>query len=264
MFVPAERSSSSWISRSGSAFESAPSSSTSTWSGTGSPRCRASSPASSSATSALRPWPAPSSFTTYSPSSSASTSAGSDPPSRRGVTYRVAVTVRSIAASVGPACVAGLCAAGLGDIVERATIADRSRTFHGRHHPRRAGPQPDGRHHDHRPPDRQARRIEIVLHNIGGRLVISGMPSPRTRAWIHNLEADPRARRSTSSAALHADLAATARVVTDPAERRAAPRRRREGLGPDRRRRMVEQSPLIELTIPGYAAAGLTPARGHG
>ena len=43
--MPALRSSRSWISPSGSAFASAPSSSTSTRSGTGSPRCRASSPA---------------------------------------------------------------------------------------------------------------------------------------------------------------------------------------------------------------------------
>ena len=38
----------------------------------------------------------------------------------------------------------------------------------------------------------EARRIEIVLHSIGGRLVISGTPRPQTRAWIYNLEADPR------------------------------------------------------------------------
>jgi hypothetical protein len=37
----------------------------------------------------------------------------------------------------------------------------------------------------------RARRIEIALHNIRGRLVISGRAS-RTRAWIYNLEADPK------------------------------------------------------------------------
>src|SRR6185503_6577064 len=41
------------------------------------------------------PCPAPRNLTTYMPSSSASTSAGSEPPSRSGVTYRVARTVRS-------------------------------------------------------------------------------------------------------------------------------------------------------------------------
>ena len=48
-----------------------------------------------SATSALTPWPAPRNLTTYRPSSSASTSPGSDPPSRSGVTYRVASTART-------------------------------------------------------------------------------------------------------------------------------------------------------------------------
>jgi hypothetical protein len=39
--------------------------------------------------------PAPRNFSTYSPSSSASTIAGSEPPSRRGVTYRVTLMVLS-------------------------------------------------------------------------------------------------------------------------------------------------------------------------
>ena len=38
----------------------------------------------------------------------------------------------------------------------------------------------------------QPRRLEIVFHNIDGRLVITGRPSRRTRSWIHNLSADPR------------------------------------------------------------------------
>src|SRR6185369_2965795 len=45
--------------------------------------------------SAFGPWPAPRNFNTYIPSSSASTIAGSDPPSRKGVTYLVAATVLS-------------------------------------------------------------------------------------------------------------------------------------------------------------------------
>lgn len=53
-----------------------------------------SSPAMISATSARGPWAAPRNLTTYRPSSSASTSPGSEPPSRNGVTYRVARTVR--------------------------------------------------------------------------------------------------------------------------------------------------------------------------
>src|SRR5438270_12254624 len=64
----------------------------------------------------------------------------------------------------------------------------------------------------------QERRLEIVLHNIGG-LYISGQPSRRRRSWLANLEADPKftlhLKRGT-----HADLPATAREITDPGERR--------------------------------------------
>lgn len=57
----------------------------STISGTGKPSARASPPAMTSATSAFGPWPAPRNLSTYSPSSSPSTTAGIEPPSRRGV-----------------------------------------------------------------------------------------------------------------------------------------------------------------------------------
>src|SRR6185369_18009276 len=83
----------SWISASGSVRASSGSSCTNTISGTGRPAARASSPATSSAISALHPWPAPLNLSTYMPSSSASMMAGSEPPSRSGVTYLVAVTV---------------------------------------------------------------------------------------------------------------------------------------------------------------------------
>ena len=63
------------------------------------------------------------------------------------------------------------------------------------------------------------RRIELVFHNIDGRLVISGSPNPRTRGWIYNLEADPHLTFHLKRT-VQADLPATARVVTDPAERR--------------------------------------------
>src|SRR3954453_22078458 len=84
----------SWISGSGSARPRSGSSSISTISGTSRPSARPTSPATSSATSARGPCPAPRNFRTYRPSSSASTSPGIEPPSRSGVTYRVAVTVR--------------------------------------------------------------------------------------------------------------------------------------------------------------------------
>jgi deazaflavin-dependent oxidoreductase (nitroreductase family) len=63
------------------------------------------------------------------------------------------------------------------------------------------------------------RRIEIVFHNIDGHLFISGSPNPRRRrAWLHNLEADPRLTLHLKGA-VRADVPATARIVSDPAER---------------------------------------------
>ena len=95
----------------------------------------------------------------------------------------------------------------------------------------------------------EARRIEIAIHNIDGRLFISGMPSPRTRGWIYNLMADPRMTIHVKDPAFARDLPATARVITDEAERREimpfiAANWRRTDVD-----RMVEQSPLIEVTL---------------
>jgi|SRR5690242_6281681 len=95
------------------------------------------------------------------------------------------------------------------------------------------------------------RRIEIVFHRIDGRIWISGIPSRRKRAWLSNLEADPRLTLHLKGPIAVADLAATARVVTDPEERRPVLARvaaawRRTDLD-----RMVEQSPLVEVTVDG-------------
>src|ERR1700736_2417426 len=84
---------SSWISGSGSVRARSGASAMSTTSGMGSCAARAISPATSSAMSAFAPWPAPRNLSTYMPSSSASTMAGSEPPSCNGVTYRVAPTI---------------------------------------------------------------------------------------------------------------------------------------------------------------------------
>jgi deazaflavin-dependent oxidoreductase (nitroreductase family) len=93
------------------------------------------------------------------------------------------------------------------------------------------------------------RRIEIVFHRIDGRIWISGIPSTRKRAWLANLEANPRFTFHLKGPVAVADLPARARVVDDPAERRAILERvarawRRTDLD-----RMVEQSPLVEVTI---------------
>jgi deazaflavin-dependent oxidoreductase (nitroreductase family) len=65
----------------------------------------------------------------------------------------------------------------------------------------------------------QPRRIEIVDHVIDGRIFISGTPRPRTRAWIHNLSADPTLTVHLKTP-VAADVPATARIVTDADERR--------------------------------------------
>src|SRR3989442_8589356 len=92
------------------------------------------------------------------------------------------------------------------------------------------------------------RRLEIVFHNIGGRIYVSGTPYPRKRRWLLNLEADPHftfhLKGRTS-----ADLPATARVIDDEAERREIPppiaRAWRRGDG-DRR---GPHSPPIDSTL---------------
>jgi deazaflavin-dependent oxidoreductase (nitroreductase family) len=98
----------------------------------------------------------------------------------------------------------------------------------------------------------QPRRIEIALHAFDGRLYISGMPrADRKRAWILNLERDPRVTLSLKQTA-HVDVPATARIIQDPVERRhvleqVAARWRRTDVDV-----MVAHSPLIEVTVAGY------------
>ena len=99
-----------------------------------------------------------------------------------------------------------------------------------------------------------ARRIEIVFHNFDGRIYISGLPSRRKRAWLANLEADPHLTFHLKDRVATADLPATARVISDEAERREVLRRvatvwRRSDV-----EAMVRFSPLIEVTVAPVAA----------
>ena len=95
------------------------------------------------------------------------------------------------------------------------------------------------------------RRIEIFLHSFDGRLVISGQPRPEKRAWLANLEADPRLTLHLKRE-LVADLPATARIVSEAAERRTLLEHvARAWRRPDLEV-MVAQSPLIVLTVEGY------------
>ena len=98
------------------------------------------------------------------------------------------------------------------------------------------------------------RRIEIVFHVFDGRIYISGMPrADRVRAWLRNLEADPRMTVHLKGP-VQADLAATARVISEPDERRAilekVARVWRRDPEP-----MVAYSPLIEVTIDGLTTS---------
>ena len=101
----------------------------------------------------------------------------------------------------------------------------------------------------------QPRRIEIVFHNIGGRIYISGMPG--TRGWIANLAADPHLTFHLKKG-LQKDLPASARIITDPAERQPILEHvvdawnRRPQL-----QAFLDSAPLVEVT---FDDASLLPA----
>ncbi len=98
------------------------------------------------------------------------------------------------------------------------------------------------------------RRIEIVFHNIGGRLYITGMPrAGHTRAWLRNLAADPRFTFHLKGR-VAADLPATARVITDENERRAIFAEVVKVWRGQDVETMTKYSPLIEVTLEDRAA----------
>lgn len=94
----------------------------------------------------------------------------------------------------------------------------------------------------------EPRRIEIVFHNFGGHIYITGRPSERTRDWIHNLEADPHLTFHLKRT-VQADLPATARIITDEAERRAIFRDVLTVWRTMDLETMTRYSPLIEVTF---------------
>ena len=105
----------------------------------------------------------------------------------------------------------------------------------------------------------EPRRIEMMFHSFDGHVYISGMPNPgRTRAWLQNMRANPGFTFHLKQL-VQADLPATAREITEPIERREVIEKvarvwRRD---PDV---MFEHSPLVEVTIPGFAPAPAQPA----
>lgn len=92
----------------------------------------------------------------------------------------------------------------------------------------------------------QPRRIELVFHNIDGHVVISGLPGRRD--WYANLLANPRLTFHLKGA-VKADLPATARPIVEPLERRAVMTRVAQNWGRTDVERMLQHSPLIEVTF---------------
>ncbi len=94
----------------------------------------------------------------------------------------------------------------------------------------------------------EPRRIEIVFHNIDGRIYLSGMPSRRRRSWLANLEADPHFTFHLKGSA-RADLPATARIISDEAERRTVLTEVARAWRRNDVETMVTYSPLVEVTF---------------
>jgi deazaflavin-dependent oxidoreductase (nitroreductase family) len=96
------------------------------------------------------------------------------------------------------------------------------------------------------------RRVELVFHNLDGRIFLSGRPG-FPRGWVANLRANPRFTFHLKGRTA-ADLPARGRVITDRAERELilAPIAAGWRIDP---RIMVASAPLVEVTFDDAAAA---------
>lgn len=100
----------------------------------------------------------------------------------------------------------------------------------------------------------EARRIELVFHNLGGRIYIGGSPYPgHTRAWLRNLAENPDFTFHLKGS-VAADLPATARIISDEAERRAVLAEIAKVWTKQDLEAMIADSPLIEVTFEDVAA----------
>jgi deazaflavin-dependent oxidoreductase (nitroreductase family) len=100
----------------------------------------------------------------------------------------------------------------------------------------------------------EPRRIEMMFHSFDGHLYISGMPrADHTRAWLLNMRENPSFTFHLKQL-VQADLPATAREITEPAERREVIARVAAVWKRDPEQ-MFAHSPLVEVTIPGFAPA---------
>ena len=98
------------------------------------------------------------------------------------------------------------------------------------------------------------RRIEITYHVIDGHMYISGLPvAGRTRAWLRNMAAEPRFTFHLKGR-VPADIPATARVITDEAERRAVFAEIVKVWPQQDIETMTRHAPLVEVTLEGLAA----------
>lgn len=91
------------------------------------------------------------------------------------------------------------------------------------------------------------RRVIVAFRTIGGRVYVSGRPG-FPRGWMANLRAHPRFTFQLGGE-VRADLAAEARPILEPDERRRVLSHFARGWGYDVER-MVAGSPLIEVTFP--------------
>ena len=94
----------------------------------------------------------------------------------------------------------------------------------------------------------EPRRLEIVFHNIGGRLYISGQPARRRRSWLANLDANPEFTFHLKGK-VRADLPATARVIDEETERRMILPHIARAWKRNDVENMVRYSPLIEVNL---------------
>lgn len=96
----------------------------------------------------------------------------------------------------------------------------------------------------------EPRRIEIMFHNLDGRIYISGLPG--RRSWYANVVAHPDFVFHLKETA-QADISARAHPITDPAERRQVLSGVLAGIGREGELEdWVERSPLIEVELLGH------------
>ena len=93
----------------------------------------------------------------------------------------------------------------------------------------------------------QARRVELVYHNVDGRILISGRPG-FPRGWVANLRANPHFVFHLKRG-IRADLPAHGRVITGREERERLLRPIAAAWGIDHAV-MVAGAPLVEVTFP--------------